>query len=60
MKKNLTESIKHQARQKLQTLDSNITEKELCCKLKPTGSQGTRLYGFPKIDKPEIHIIPLA
>ena len=60
MKKDLTEIITHQARQKLQKLDRNITEKELYWKLKPSYSPRTRLYGFPKIDKPEIPIIPLV
>ena len=47
LKKDLTESIKREARQKLQhLLDRNIIYKELCWKLKPTDSSAPRFYGL--------------
>ena len=60
LKKDLTESIKREARQKLQRLlDRNIVDKELYWKLKPTDSPAPRFYGLPKIHKPEIPIRPV-
>ena len=61
LKKDLTESIKREARQKLQRLlDRNIIDKELYWKLKPTDSPAPKFYGLPKIHKPEIPIRPIV
>ena len=61
IKKDPTESVKKEARQKLSLLkDAGKIDQQLYFKLKSTDSQAPRFYGPPKIHKPAVPIRPIV